>query len=326
MTDMLVGLLPLHGRNPTLRVRDLKMDHPFNHPASNSLFKNISKIFKKKSIFQKKDRHIIFVCGGPVRLHSRSLRNKFIKYQKKYLKEFRIFIAEVAAEDISIDDVPEFYNIADFESFFANFADCVLIFPESAGSISEISYFSKDKEIARNILIANDITKQYDSFINLGPIDKIDKISIFKPHILIDSNSPNFDTINERLKLRLPRIKSKRFRFRIFSNLNPKEKLYVIFQIIYIFKVMTIDGIFCCISEIFKGNVDRSGIKKILSFLVALKYIKRVKQDSAYFTPNRNIEPFLEFRNYDVSDLQVMAIAYFRKYHEESYDLLKEIT
>ncbi len=301
------------------------MTHPFKHPASKSLFVLIRKIFEKKLIFQNKEGHIIFVCGGKVRHYSRTQRYRFIKFASKYTKQFRTFIAEAATEDLLNDDEPEFNNIADFESIIASLADCILIFPESEGSISEISYFSNDENIAKKILVANDINEQGDSFINLGPINKIDKISIFQPTIRIDFDSHKFDVIKERLHIRLTRSKSKRFHFNKFSNLNPKERLSIIFQIVYIFKILTIDGIFFCIEEIFSGEVDKREIRHILSFLIAVKYLRRVKKDSAYFTPNRNIDPFLEIRNYDISNLQAMTAFYFSKYHKESYDLLEKI-
>ncbi len=301
------------------------MTHPFIHPASKSLFLSIRKILKNKIIFQNKEGQIIFVCGGRIRQYSRTQRYRFIKYARRHAKQFRIFVAESATEDLINDDEPEFNNIADFESIIANLADCILIFPESEGSISEISYFSNDDEIAKKILVANDYNEQGDSFINLGPINIIDKKSRFQPTIRIDFNSNKFDVITERLHTRLTRSRSKRFHFKKFSNLNPKERLSIIFQIVYIFKILTIDGILFSIEKIFRESINKREIRHILSFLVAVKYLKRIKEDSAYFTPNRNIDPFLEFRNYDISNLQAQTVLFFSKYHKESYALLEEI-
>lgn len=303
------------------------MSHPFTHPASSSLIKNIKSVFRNIPVYKKPDRHIIFLCGGSVKSYSRSLRYRFYKYAKKNLDQFRFFIAENATQDLSGDEEPEFLNIADFETFVANFTDCVLIILESPGSISEVSYFSNDQNILRKILVVNDISMQHDSFITLGPIDKVNEISYFKSQIFIDFNSPNFSAIVTRLQERLLRQRSTRFRFALkyFSNLKHKERLYVIFQLIYIFKVLTLDGIFYCIDNLFRGDIDKREIKHILSFLVASGYLKRIAADQSYFTVHQNIKPFLEFHKYDVSSLQIITADYFRKHHQESYELLKEI-
>jgi len=301
------------------------MNHPFAHPASTKLFENISDVFRKRKIFQRKDRHIIFVCGGRVKLYSRSLRYKFIKYAKKNLRQLRIFRAEAATEDLSKDDTPEFQNIADFESFIANFTDCVLIFPESEGSISELSYFSGKDIIVKKVLVANDLKEQSDSFINLGPIDKVNKYSSFRPHINIDPINPDFDIIKKRLKNRLPIKRAKILQFDDFSELEQKQRLFVIFQIIYIFKVLNLDGIFFSIKKIFNYNIERREVKHILSFLIAVKYLTRLKEDDSYFTYNQNIEPFLEFSDYNISDLQAKTSYYYYEHNEKIMNLIRKI-
>jgi len=184
------------------------MLNPFTHPSSNKLLDEIIAHFKAGNFYQKKNRHIIFLCGGSVRAYSRSLRKKFIRYTSKNLPQFRILLAETVVDDISQHNEPEFYNIADFETFLAEISDCLLIFPESAGSIAEIGFFSNNPNTAKKVLAVVDLNKQHDSFIYVGPIDKIRSTSLFKD-VVIDYSKPDFTPIKKRLEERLPTKKSK---------------------------------------------------------------------------------------------------------------------
>ena len=113
------------------------MTGPFGHPSSDHLFSEVRDVLSKKRIFVEVARGIVFVCGGPVKKYSRSLRYRFLQYAHQEIPHLRMFLAEDAARDLTTHNEPEFVNIADFESLVAGVADCILVFPESAGSIAE---------------------------------------------------------------------------------------------------------------------------------------------------------------------------------------------
>ncbi|RLB37416.1 MAG: hypothetical protein DRH12_14380, partial [Deltaproteobacteria bacterium] len=140
------------------------MSTPFNHPSGQRLLGVVSKVFRNKEVFERKDRHIIFVCGGPVRSRSRSMRYRFLKYSQKSLSQYRFFLAEAATKDIVEHNEPEFINLVDFERLVAETSDCIILFIESPGSIGELGYFVNNKETVKKLLVVNDVRKQKESF------------------------------------------------------------------------------------------------------------------------------------------------------------------
>jgi len=298
------------------------MSNPFNHPSGEKLLEDVSKIFSTKSIFQRKDRHIIFVCGGPVKKYSHSIRNKFKKYSDKNLPEFRVFLAEAAMQDSFKHNEPEFINIADFETIVAKISDCIILFPESAGSIAEMGFFANSEAI-KKLLLVNDISKQYDTFINIGIIEMVNRKSVFRSMILTDYKNPDLSLIKQRLNNRLHIKTAKKFDLKSYNDLKIKEKLYIIYQVIYIFRALKIDSIIYCIDKIF-GKSEKKLIKQIISILIATNYIERRGEDLEYFIPSIKSTPFLEFRNYDLGEIQAQIVAFYEKHHQETFSLLKE--
>ena len=71
-----------------------------------------------------------------------------------------VFLAEAAATDVLEYHRPRFLNLAEFERALANIADCILIFPESPGSLSELGYFAAFDELRQKCLIVNDLRRQ----------------------------------------------------------------------------------------------------------------------------------------------------------------------
>jgi len=295
---------------------------PFTHPSSTQLLERVKNIFRTKNIRQRKDRHIIFLCGGPIKPRARSVRNRFLKYSDIALPQFRIFLAEHASKDLSRHNQPEFVNLADFESFATEFADCVIVFPESAGSIAELGYFTHNKKIIRKLLVVNDSNKQNDSFINIGLIDKINHKSDFRQTILIDYKDPEFLTIKQRLLDRLPTQQSSKFVYKQFDKLKSYQELFVVFQIVYLFRALKFNNIVYCISEIF-GNAREKKIRFLLSILISAKYIERAGDDLDYFIPASNVTPFLEFRSYDINNLIAEILLFYQKVHLESYNIAR---
>jgi hypothetical protein len=297
------------------------MISPFAHPSSVKLLGRVSEVFQSKKVFQRKDRHIVFVCGGSVQLRSRSKRASFLRYSQSSLNNFRIFLAETATKDLSQHE-ESFINIADFETLIAEVSDCIIIFPESAGSIAEIGFFTNSIKAVKKLLVINDFKKQSDSFINIGLIDKINKKSIFRSTIPIDFSHPEFSAIKDRLISRCPARTAKRLHFRNFSQFDTQQKLYIIFQIVFIFKAMKLEYIIECLSKVFGKVKNRKQIKYLISILIAANYLERKGDDLEYFIPTKTAEPFLEFRNYDINDLQADAVSFFEKYDKETYKVI----
>lgn len=299
------------------------MGIPFLHPSGESLLEMVRNVFKDKDVYQTKSRHIIFLCGGSIAPRSKSMRRNFLSYSKKALPEFRFFLAEAATQDITNHNEPEFINIADFESLVADISDCIILFPESPGSFAEIGFFANSKAIEK-LLVANDIRKQNDSFINTGIIDKINSKSAFRQIIMLDYKRPNFQLINDRLHDRLPTRTAKKFDFKEFSALPKAQQLYIIFHFVVIFRVINLESLTYCLNTVF-GSAKQKIVKYLLSILIATNYVNRIDTDSDYFSPSQSAHPFLEFRNFDINDLQSRIVSFYQKNAPESYKLLSRI-
>ncbi len=133
------------------------MDSQFGHPASEPLLAGVANLFKKNKIFSSQDRHIIFVCGGSNR---KSMRVRFMKYARAEISDMRMFLAESAAKDLLTHGEPAPLDVADFEDLIADISDCVLIFPESPGSIAEVAYFCRSEKICNKILVVSKTSLQ----------------------------------------------------------------------------------------------------------------------------------------------------------------------
>jgi hypothetical protein len=123
------------------------VSHPFLHPSSGMLIERVAHAFGSNDAFLVADRNLLFVCGGPVTSACNSLRKEFLRYAQTELPNFRVFLAEAALQDIAQYNAPDFLNLALFEDFVAEFADCILLFPESPGSYAEIGFFSAYEKI-----------------------------------------------------------------------------------------------------------------------------------------------------------------------------------
>jgi hypothetical protein len=252
------------------------------------------------------------------------MRYRFLKYAEEEVQNFRIFLAEMATKDLTQHNEPEFINVADFESLVADICDCILLFLESPGAIAELGYFANSETAIKKLLVVNDVEKQGDSFINLGPINKIDKESVFQSTIWLDFKQPDFNKVKERLNDRLRTERQKRFKPAPFAELKVPEKLFVVFQILYIFRALTLPGALYCLNTIF-GEINEKEVKYLLSILIAAEYVGRRGDDFEFFVPTSDVEPFLVFKHYDVADLVAYTTAYFSDHHPETFEILSEV-
>jgi hypothetical protein len=95
------------------------MRHPFLHPAGAVLLRRVAQAFTRDDLYLVVDRHLLFVCGGPVAPETKSLRKQFLCYAQSELPNFRVFLAEAATTDIVKSNPPNFLNLANFEHFIA---------------------------------------------------------------------------------------------------------------------------------------------------------------------------------------------------------------
>jgi hypothetical protein len=293
----------------------------FRHPSSRDLLIRVTEIFNSKQIYQKRDRHIVFLCGGSLETHAQSMRRRFLDHARDKLSDFHFFIAEAATNDITSFEPPQFIDLTEFETLLAGVSDCLIIFVESPGAIAELGFFS-NSDAASKILIVNDINKQNRSFITSGPIHLIDGESSFRYALYIDfSSSRHFNLIERRLRDVLRRKTSTRLKMpRMFKTFSPHEKLHIVYGIVDIFRSLTADDVIYAINKIFRGvgSREKKDVKHLLSILAASDYLKRSGPDNAYLSPANDNNYFLDFHGIDINDIRADAIDHLRRHHRDA--------
>lgn len=286
------------------------MGHPFSHPKGKELLKRVADLFRSASAYISEHSHIAFVCGGSIRKDS--LRRRFCAYSREALPNLRVFLAEVAQKDLLSNNEPSFYPITEFEQLISEVADCIVLFPESPGSYSELGFFANIPTVRAKLLVANDASLQgQDSFISLGPIHLIDSHSHFKPTIQLDTQNPNFELIKSRLEQRIPSRNRRKFYFQPHPNIDAKERFFCIFEIVRLFPFLDLEGVVFAYKSIFR-NAKPTEIKQFISILVAAEYLQRKGSDSELFYANDAIPPFLDFENFDHTTFRLEVYDHYR--------------
>jgi hypothetical protein len=296
----------------------------FTHPKGRRLLEEVGKIFAGDgTIFEKKDKHIIFVCGGPVRAGSNSLRSRFLNWAKTELPDIVPVLAEDAYGESYSDELPKFVNLGHFERLIAGVSDCVLIFPESVGSYAEIGLFSATS-IKTKILVANqDIHHDGDSFLNLGPISQINSSSFLRPAIAVstDHAERGFDAVKERLARLKRRSNRRKFCYGTYPQLSMEDKLVAVLATIILLRAVTLPGLTQSVKTTF-GTVNKPELQHLLSVLVAGQYVLR---SGEYVLPNPVVRPFLEFEKIYLEEVIGSATLFYQRHYPKTLECLRTI-
>jgi len=293
------------------------MDEQFGHQKAVDLLKEVRQLFEKKAIYQKRDRPIVFLCGGPIAPRARNMRQQFLAWAKETLPQLVIVLAEDAYEHTQFDDPLALINLADFETFITEVADCVLLFPESAGSFAELGLFSGNAKIKKKVIVANRFDYQTtNSFVNLGPIRTINQVV---PTILVTRLEGRFDfaPLKNRLDSLIER-RRKSFRYVTYEKLGTLQKVLVVLEMIKIFQVLSLESLYQCMRQVF----DKARPKELLRFLAVLKSAGYVRfEDDFYFLGLRK-ESLLEFDGVRIEDMQARVLFYYKTHQVSLYTRL----
>ncbi|MBZ0099077.1 MAG: retron St85 family effector protein, partial [Taibaiella sp.] len=193
----------------------------------------LAKDLKSLRSYLRRDSSIVFVCGADPKLAG-SCRSKFLKYAEKHLANYDFFIAEDLLNIKSVDS-----DLLSIEDKLAQFSDCVILFLESPGAFAELGAFANKSNLTSILLAVNDSAYSgARSFINDGPINKINRESKFKPAIDVNFESvlECADEIQAKLDKELKRIRRKSFSFdgKLFEELPGKERLFVVHDLVWL--------------------------------------------------------------------------------------------
>jgi hypothetical protein len=288
------------------------MDQPFAHKTGEKLLSEVRQLFQHKPIFHRRAKPFVFVCGGSTAKRSKKLRGKFLSWAKGGLSEVVFVLAEDAYNYTSLYDPPELVNLSEFEEVIGEIADCVVVFPESAGSFAELGLFSGHEKIRQKTLIINTVAAvSSESFINLGPVATIDKHSFLKPSLPIAPKRGRYDfaSVRTRLERVIKTNRRKAFTYGPYRSLTLFDKFLVILEMIYLFQFVTLEDLEKCLIWIFDGAL-RKDILPLLSVLLGMDYI--LSKDGYYMLrPNRT--SLLEFEDVQIQDVRVRVLAHYER-------------
>lgn len=249
------------------------MDHPLRSENNASLRREIHELFRNGfSIPRQSD--IVFVCGGN---EEGDMRKKFQAVFDELMAGYQFFEPEFAMQTYLTlgDNVP--FDIATFEEMIGELSHSIIIFPEAPGSLAETGYFSAVEAIANKVLLVLDSAHlKKDSFISIGPAQRIDAVSIFKPYIEMDYVAPDFARIAERVQGRAPLHPYRRgLTPSTFGNLTSFELFGVIQYLVSILRIATVDDIEFFLRGLFSSQISPSKVKQIVSILVGSSRLVR---------------------------------------------------
>ena len=249
----------------------------FANKAGEQLLESLREIFERKPIYHCKYRFILFVCGGALNEGQNSLRKQFLEWADPNLPDFVCLLAEEALRDSFAGEGRRFVNLATFESIVADVADCVLIFPESAGSFAETGFFSNSR-IRDKTLVVNPFSLQaIESFLNLGPIDRISADSFLKPTVLVNvEGSVDFAPVALRLRerVRWPEHRE-RLHYGRFGQFTFRQKMLVVFGVLRFLRLATMKTLRHALKACFGGSPKYQEIGHLLRILQAAKFVQR---------------------------------------------------
>jgi len=291
-------------------------------PDATRIIKNS---FAKNSVYLNTDSSIVFLCGKKISETSPSARQFLLEYSQKFLTEYIFFLAE---DFFDAYNLPSSKDLLSIEHGLTSYSDCIIIVLESESAFAELGAFSIVDDIAKNLIIIND--KKYaleESFINLGPIKKINRISKFGKIISTDLATITLSAkeLNDKLK-KIKRSNRKRIKIsnaEDFNGIGGKEKLLLLLDLINIFEPISSSELVDLLKEILgEGSFE---IQFDMGLLSALKLVSKFEN---YYVRNFvELKYYYDFDKFDSFSLKSLNINHMNKYDKHKHKtLLRKIS
>jgi len=240
-------------------------------------------------LYQNTESTIIFTCGGSDSISNPTGRQKILRYAERQFPEFNFFRAE---DTFSAIDLPAGEDLLTAEIRLLQYSDCILIILESPGAIAELGAFSVDDIVASKILlINNEMYKDEQSFLQKGPVAKIERISDFKP--VIHAKFNEILRCAPAIRERLERIQRKRRSKSILGHdihklkLDSRIRILLLLDVISIYSPLTGQEVKYLAREIFKesevSDLDLAVLKGLGYISIDGDYYVRKTKSPQYF-------------------------------------------
>jgi len=272
--------------------------------------------------FLKTDANLVLACGKRPSSDYPGGRDRILDYAKSHLGKFQFFIAEHVFDLLSDKDI----DLLSIEGRLSNFCDCVLIVLESESTFAELGAFAMKEELVENLLVVNDSDYEASSsFISLGPLAKVNKVSRFKPVIHTDLKS--ILRAGTQLGERLSRIERKKKKERIdlssgekFQEVLPKIRMLFLLDLITFFQPITHKEIIDILVSYY-GKQDFA-VRLELHLLDALGLAQR-SVDGLYFRPIDNQRLFFTYYGLNEVSVRSDVLNHYHKYSRRKVEILK---
>ncbi len=287
------------------------MNQTRNESYSISAFNDFKSLIIKNKIFLSLDSLLIFVCGPKSNPKHPNARDKLMEYAEKYFDFAHFFMAEDFFETLKEDDT---YDLLTLENELTKYSDCIIIVLKSESTFSELGAFAIRDKLAKRMLVVND--KQFvdrDSFISLGPLKKIDKKSKFKPVIYTNLKSilKEVHKIKNRLLSTIQR--KHRTSMEINNNLEPKFKMYFVFDLIYTFQPISRNEVLSIYNNFI--NKKNNSISTEISLLQTLGLIKEF--EDLFISTKKQKKPFFNYSFHKYNKIKAMIVNHYHKYNKK---------
>lgn len=261
------------------------------------------------SSYLRKDAVIVFVCGKRIDAED-SKRSVFIKYANKHLNSFHFLLAEDFFK--FMDDKNE--NLLTIENKIADYSDSIIIILESESAFAELGAFAVSDNLCKIIIPVNDCNHvKSASFINLGPLKKIDIL----PQGLgptVPAHMDSFAHCFSQIASRLDKIKRSNARVISFRDVSSfrehnKERMLFLYEIINLFGPIKSSEIVDFFIKKY-GAVRLNEIHFDLPLLLALGFVKKIRE---YYISAKAGLSFIRLGKDINFSIRSKAIIYYKK-------------
>jgi hypothetical protein len=250
--------------------------------------------------------NLIFLCGGPPQdtrspARFRSVRDYFFRYIKT--KSPAIASKVRLAEDIGRWLDHGFTDLLEVEEYVAAFADLIILFVESPGSIAELGAFSALATVQPKLLAVLNKKFSEPSFISDGPARRLQQLagsSLYKylwnpsaPHLNDQANLEVFKDLSEEIFEILQSRQRTLQKERSLDLTSHGHAMLMVADLIDIVFVATITDVQDCL-RILGREIDRSTLQKYLFLLTDLKIIEEEYLDGSFYVSGGR-EPYIAY-------------------------------
>lgn len=268
-----------------------------------------------KKILLSIENQIIFLFGAQSKDNNITAREHIYRYSQKHWTNYQFLIAEDFFKTFSDNSM----DLLTIEGELATYTDCVLILLESPGAIAELGAFALHNELVKKILAVNKIEHKHStSFISLGPLAKVKRVSKFGDVIYANFNSilTSVNEIEKRLINNL-RKKSKSINLtnvkEFLSEDNKRFKLLLISDLITLFGPITEMELI----NILKFIYETDSVIKINFDLSLLKSIGFLKQNGNFYYKAFNKEFYFYKYMFDIYKIRYQVFNHYAKHYND---------